>query len=100
MIVYNNSIIKSTKGEFDIETFEQLKQRLHLEEAKAGHYYYSTSKNPIIKMVKLERHQYIGGSVYWKVYIGNLLIAQVKNKRQITKELIKTLDKDYHIKIS
>lgn len=100
MIVYNNSIIKSTKGEFDIVTFEQLKQRLHLEEAKAGHYYYSTSKNPIIKMVKLERHQYIGGSVYWKVYIGNLLIAQVKNKRQITKELIKTLDKDYHIKIS
>ena len=100
MIVYNNSIIKSTKGEFDIVTFEQLKQRLHLEEAKAGHYYYSTSKNPIIKMVKLERNQYIGGSVYWKVYIGNLLIAQVKNKRQITKELIKTLDKDYHIKIS
>ena len=100
MIVYNNSIIKSTKGEFDIVTFEQLKQRLHLEEAKAGHYYYSTSKNPIIKMVKLERHQYIGGSVYWKVYIGNLLIAQVKNKRQITKELIKTSDKDYHIKIS
>ena len=100
MIVNNNSIIKSTKGEFDIVTFEQLKQRLHLEEAKAGHYYYSTSKNPIIKMVKLERHQYIGGSVYWKVYIGNLLIAQVKNKRQITKELIKTLDKDYHIKIS
>ena len=100
MIVYNNSIIKSTKGEFDIVTFEQLKQRLHLEEAKAGHYYYSTSKNPIIKMVKLERHQYIGGSVYWKVYIGNLLIAQVKNKRQITKELIKTLDKDYHKKIS
>ena len=35
MIVYNNSIIKSTKGEFDIVTFEQLKQRLHLEEAKA-----------------------------------------------------------------
>ena len=64
MIVYNNSIIKSTKGEFDIVTFEQLKQRLHLEEAKAGHYYYSTSKNPIIKMVKHERHQYIGGSVY------------------------------------
>ena len=82
MIVYNNSIIKSTKGEFDIVTFEQLKQRLHLEEAKAGHYYYSTSKNPIIKMVNVVL------KIHWKnvmtldIFGMQMIIIFVKMKKE------------------